>query len=94
MPHGFAQQVMSVGDRFILKFFVTLADVGVYSMGVSFGLIQKIVPRRVRVRVGAVLLCDRRASPDAKRVFRTVTTYGVAVLALMTAGLSAIAPTC
>src|SRR5262249_16974277 len=28
--------------------------------------------------------------PDAPRVFRTVTTYGVAVLALLTAGLSAV----
>ena len=42
MPHGFALQVMAVGDRFVLTRFRPLEDIGVYSMGVSFGLIPKI----------------------------------------------------
>ena len=59
VPHGLAQQVMSVGDRFILKLLNTPLDaIGVYSIGVSFGLIPKLALLSVRVRVGAVLLRD------------------------------------
>jgi O-antigen/teichoic acid export membrane protein len=45
VPHGFALQVMAVGDRFVLGRYRPLDDVGVYSMGVSFGLIPKIARR-------------------------------------------------
>ena len=34
---------MAVGDRFILSRYLPLQDIGFYSMGVSFGLIPKIV---------------------------------------------------
>src|SRR6185436_10207429 len=42
VPHAAAQQLTAVGDKFILPFFVALADVGVYGMAVSFGLTQKL----------------------------------------------------
>ena len=66
VPHGFAQQVMAVGDKFILSRFVTVAEIGVYSMGVSFGLIPKLFLEAFEIRVGAVLLRHRaRAGRDA-----------------------------
>ena len=42
LPHGVAQQAMAVGDREILRLFGTLAEVGVYSIGASFGLALKL----------------------------------------------------
>lgn len=90
VPHGFALQVMAVADRFILERFRSLADVGVYSIGVSFGLIPKIALGAFEYAWAPFYYATSR-EPDAKRVFTTVTTYGVAALALMTAGLSAIA---
>jgi len=42
VPHGFALQVMSMADRVILQRFTSLDVVGVYSIGVSFGLVPKI----------------------------------------------------
>jgi O-antigen/teichoic acid export membrane protein len=90
VPHGFALQVMAVGDRWVLSRYMTLRDVGVYSMGVSFGLIQKIVLGAFEYAWAPFYYATAR-EPDAPRVFSTVTTYGVALLALMTAGLSAIA---
>ena len=90
VPHGFALQVMSVGDRFVMARYLTIQDIGVYSMGVSFGLIEKIVVGAFEYAWAPFYYATAR-EPDAPRVFAAVTTYGVAVLGLMTAGLSAIA---
>ena len=40
---GSRMQVMAVGDRFVMTRYLSIQDIGVYSMGVSFGLIEKIV---------------------------------------------------
>ncbi len=90
IPHGFAQQVIAVGDKFVLTRFVPLADVGLYSMGVSVGLIQKVFLAAFEYAWAPFYYATVR-EPGAQRIFSAVTTYGVAVLALMTAGLSAIA---
>jgi len=90
VPHGFAQQIIAVGDKFILTFFVSLAQIGVYAMGVSVGLIQKVFLAAFEYAWAPFYYATVR-EPGAERVFSTVTTYGVALLALMTAGLSAIA---
>jgi O-antigen/teichoic acid export membrane protein len=90
VPHGFAQQVIAVGDKFVLTFFVPISQIGLYAMGVSFGLIQKIFLAAFEY-AWAPFYYSTVKEPDAPRVFSAVTTYGVAILALMTAGLSAIA---
>jgi O-antigen/teichoic acid export membrane protein len=90
VPHGFALQLMSVGDRFVMTRYLSIQDIGVYSMGVSFGLIEKIVLGAFEYAWAPFYYATAR-EPDAPRVFSTVATYGIAVLALMTAGLSAIA---
>lgn len=90
VPHGFALQVMAVADRFILQKFRSVAEVGVYSMGVSFGLIPKIALGAFEYAWAPFYYATSR-EPGAQRVFSAVTTYAVAALALMTAGLSAVA---
>jgi len=90
VPHGFALQVMSVGDRFVMARYLPTDAIGVYSMGVSFGLIQKIALGAFEYAWAPFYYATSREA-DARRVFAAVTTYGVALLALMTAGLSAIA---
>jgi O-antigen/teichoic acid export membrane protein len=90
VPHGFAQQVMAVGDKFVLTKFVPLDALGLYAMGVSVGLIQKVFLAAFEYAWAPFYYATVR-EPGAQRIFSAVTTYGVAVLALMTAGLSAIA---
>jgi O-antigen/teichoic acid export membrane protein len=91
VPHGFAQQVIAVGDKFVLNFFfVPLGQIGLYSMGVSVGLIQKVFLAAFEYAWAPFYYATVR-EPGAQRVFSAVTTYGVAALAVMTAGLSAIA---
>ena len=90
VPHGIALQAMSVGDRFVMARYLAIQDIGVYSMGVSFGLIEKIALGAFEYAWAPFYYATAR-EPGAPRVFAAVTTYGVAALALMTAGLSAIA---
>lgn len=90
VPHGFAQQVIAVGDRFVLAFFADLQTIGMYSMGVSVGLIQKVFLAAFEYAWAPFYYATAR-EPGAQRIFAAVTTYGVAILALTTAGLSAIA---
>ena len=89
MPHALAQQVMAVGDRFILARFGTLGDIGVYSMSVSFGLIPKLFLSAFENAWAPFYYATSR-EPDGERTFSGITTYVVAILTLLTAGLSAI----
>ena len=89
VPHAAAQQIMAVGDKFILAIFRPMAEIGMYSMAVSFGLTQKLFLSAFEYAWAPFYYANAR-DPDGARVFSTVTTYGIAILALMTAGLSAI----
>jgi O-antigen/teichoic acid export membrane protein len=89
LPHALAQQVMAVGDRFILTKFSTLADIGVYSMSVSFGLIPKLFLSAFENAWAPFYYATAREA-DAGRTLAGITTYAFAVLVLLTAGLSAI----
>lgn len=89
LPHAAAQQVMAVGDKFVLKLFVSLDNIGVYGVSVSFGLMQKLFLNAFQ-SAWAPFIFDTAREDDARPVFRTVTTYGIAILALLTAGLSAV----
>jgi O-antigen/teichoic acid export membrane protein len=90
LPHALAQQVMAIGDRFILSRFGTLTDIGVYSMSVSFGLIPKLFLSAFENAWAPFYYATAREA-DGPRTFAGVTTYVFAMLALLTAGLSAIA---
>lgn len=91
VPHALAQQVMAVGDRFVFSAFKTdLGAIGVYSMGASFALTQKLFLSAFESAWAPFYYATAR-EPDGRRVFAVVTTYAFGTLALMTAGLSAIA---
>jgi O-antigen/teichoic acid export membrane protein len=89
LPHALAQQVMAVGDRFILTKFSSLTEIGVYSMSVSFGLIPKLFLSAFENAWAPFYYATAREA-DAGATFAGVTTYAFAVLVLLTAGLSAI----
>jgi O-antigen/teichoic acid export membrane protein len=88
VPHAGAQQVMAVGDRFVLNLFASVTDIGVYQIAVTFGLTQKLFLSAFESAWAPFYYATVR-EPGAPEVFKTVTTYGFAVLVLLTAGLSA-----
>jgi O-antigen/teichoic acid export membrane protein len=89
VPHGVAQQVTAVSDRYFLARFSGLSAVGLYSVGASFGQAMKLFMSAFEYAWAPFYFATMK-EPDAKATFRTVTTYGVAVLLLLEAGLAAV----
>ncbi len=95
LPHGVAQQVIGPGtDGFLLRAFLktpnALADIGLYGLGAGLGLSLKLFLSAFEY-AWQPFYCETMKRPDAEVTFSRVTTYGVAILVLATAGLSAIA---
>lgn len=90
LPHGVAQQVIAFGDRYLLGLFAGLREVGLYSIGASFGLGMKLFLSAFEY-AWAPFYFQTMKEPDARTTFRLVTTYGFAVLVLLEAGLAAVA---
>jgi len=91
VPHSVAHQVIGFADRYFLNAFATLRDVGLYSIGASFGLALKFFLSAFEAAWTPFFLALMR-EPDARRTYSTVSTYVVALLVLFVAGLCAIAP--
>ena len=93
IPHSVAHQVIGLADRYFLNAFGTLHDVGLYSIGASFGLALKLFVGAFEAAWTPFFLGVMR-EPNPQRVYATVSTYVVAVLVLLTAGLCAVARGC
>ena len=91
VPHSLAHQVIGFADRYFLNAYGTLRDVGLYSIGASFGLALKLFLSAFEAAWTPFFLSAMR-QPDAQRIYSTVSTYVVGVLVLLASGLSAIAP--
>lgn len=91
IPHSVAQQVIGVADRYFLKSYdPTLAVVGLYSIGATFGLALKLFLGAFEFAWTPFFLGVMK-EPDAKSIYSKVSTYVVAVLALLVALLCACA---
>jgi O-antigen/teichoic acid export membrane protein len=91
VPHGILQQVMFVADRYVLRIFSVLAEVGLYQMGASFGMALKLVLNAFEY-AWAPFYFQTMKAPDATATFRLITTYGVAGITLLVAGMAAVGP--
>jgi len=91
VPHSVAQQVMSGADSYFLKAYGTLADVGLYSMGATFGLALRYFVSSFELAWTPFFLSVMH-EPDARQIYRVISTYVVAILVLLVAGLAALAP--
>jgi O-antigen/teichoic acid export membrane protein len=91
IPHAIAQQVISLADRYFLNAYATLRDVGLYSIGASFGLALKLFLSAFEYAWTPFFLGVMR-EPDARQIYSTVSTYVLAVLVFIVAALCATAP--
>jgi len=91
IPHSIANQAISLADRYFLNAHGTLRDVGLYSIGASFGLAPKLFLSAFESAWTPFFLGVMREK-DAKHIYRVVSTYVLAVPALFVAALSAMAP--
>lgn len=91
VPHSIAHQVIGFADRYLLNAYGTLRDVGLYSIGASFGLALKFFLSAFESAWTPFFLGVMR-EPDARRIYSVVSTYVVALLVLLVGGLCAVAP--
>ena len=90
MPHGLAQQALEAGNKLLLSRFIPLAQLGVYQNGVTLGTGVRFFTSAFETAWAPFYYATAR-QPDAKDVFRKMTTYGVAVLTLLVAVTTAVA---
>lgn len=90
IPHGIAHQVIAVFDRYWLGQHVSLHELGLYSTGASLGLGLKLFLNAFETAWAPFYFAVMHEA-DAHATYRRVTTYGIAVLVLLAAGLSAVA---
>ena len=91
VPHSVAQQVMSGADRYFLNAYASTAEVGIYGMGSAFGLALRYFVSSFELAWTPFFLSVMH-EPDARQIYRVISTYVVAVLVLLVAGLAALAP--
>ena len=91
VPHSVAHQVLGFADRYLLNAYRSLAEVGIYSIGASFGLVLKFFLSAFEAAWTPFFL-EAMREPNARRIYSTVSTYVVALLVLLVAGLCAVAP--
>ena len=90
LPHGLAQQALDAGNKYLLSLHVSLAGLGVYQIGTTIGQSLKFFLSAFETGWAPFYYATAR-QPEAPLVFQKITTYGIAVLALLVAGLTAIA---
>jgi O-antigen/teichoic acid export membrane protein len=97
VPHGIAQQIVGpTTDSFLLRMLLPgdglakLQTIGLYGVGAGIGLALKLFLSAFEY-AWAPFYFQTMKEKDAPRTFAAITTYGFAVLVLMSAGLSAVA---
>lgn len=97
VPHGIALQIVGPAtDSYLIRALLPagsleiLRTIGLYGVGSSMGLALKLFLSAFEY-AWAPFYFQTMKEPDARRTFAAITTYGLAVLVLMSAGLSATA---
>ena len=91
LPHKLAQHVMGLSDRYFLSVLATLHDVGVYSLGAGLGAGLKLFLGAFQY-AWTPFVFETMEAPNAKDVFRAMSTYVLATVVLLAAVLSGVAP--
>jgi O-antigen/teichoic acid export membrane protein len=91
VPHSIAHQIIGFADRYLLKYYRGLSEVGLYSIGATFGFALKLFLSAFETAWTPFFLAIMRDEPDPPRIYSVVSTYVVAALVLLVAGLCAVA---
>ena len=91
VPAGLADFVLDLSDRFFLKHYASLDDVGIYSLGYRFGEIIFFVVTAVQLAWPQFVFSNHR-SEGAPELYAYASTYYMAGLLFLVLGLSVLAP--
>lgn len=90
VPHGMAQQILDGGNKLLLNRYITQPELGVFQNGQALGTAIKFFTGAFETAWAPFYYAAAR-EPDGKITLAKVATYGVAVLALLVAAMTAVA---
>jgi O-antigen/teichoic acid export membrane protein len=90
VPHGLAQQALEAGNKALLSRYIPLERLGVYQNGVTLGTGVRFFSSAFET-AWAPFYYETARQPDAKEVFRRMTTYALAAITLIVAVTIAVA---
>jgi len=91
VPGAMAAFTLDLSDRFFLRHYSDLEQVGLYSLGYRLGEIIFFVVAAVQLAWPQFVFANRKA-PNAKELYSYATTYYLAGMLFLVLGLSALAP--
>jgi O-antigen/teichoic acid export membrane protein len=91
VPHGLAQQALDGGNKLLLGTYIPQAQLGVYQNAFTLGPGVKFFTAAFETAWAPFYYATARQT-DAKETFARMTTYALAVLVLIVAGTTAVAP--
>lgn len=87
---GFATFVLNLSNRYFLKHFSTLDELGLYSLGYNFGEILWLLVTAVHLAYPPFILSNRK-SPDFPGLYQRLMTYYFGGICFLALGLSVVA---
>ena len=91
LPGAMASFTLDLSNRFFLKHYGDLSEVGLYSLGHRLGEIIFFVSAAIQLAWPQFMFSNRK-SPNAPELFSYVTTYYLTGMLFLVLGLSVIAP--
>jgi O-antigen/teichoic acid export membrane protein len=92
VPHLLSLWVLNVSDRFILERYVSLNDLGVYTLGYQVATLLQMFAVSMSNAITPYYYRTAATQPDAPSLLSRVSTYYLAALAWMSVGLVGLAP--
>ncbi len=87
VPMGVAAAVLSMADRYFLRYYATLEDIGLYALGYKVGLVVNLLVSSFQIAWPAVLFSVAKRD-DAQKFYSKLLTYFMLVLTFVGLGLS------
>jgi O-antigen/teichoic acid export membrane protein len=91
VPGAMSTFALDLSDRFFLRHYGSLGEVGLYSLGYRFGEIISFVVSAIQLAWPQFVFSNRR-SPHAQRLYSYATTYWFAGMLFLCLGISVLAP--
>jgi len=90
VPMGLATFVLNLSDRYFLKHYSTLYNLGLYSLGYNLGEALRLLVTALHLAYPPFVLSNRKA-PHAQELYARVTTYYFALMGFIALALSLLA---
>jgi len=87
VPMGIAANILSMADRYFLRYYTTLEETGLYALGYKFGSIITLIVGSFQIAWPAVLFSVAKR-PDARKFYSKLLTYFVLGLTFVGLGVS------